>query len=309
MTKSRITENFVKLLNELEASTNSDPANLVRALGENPQLLTIVRELDELFRRIEHHRKSSKLRYIPQAYEGFDKSLVRYRAMWSNSWVETFPRPDLSGLDLSQDEIDSMRLEIQEEGWDFDPDLHSAGHHVETVLENTAYKAEDTAFFSRAAQGWKWFQETMELDLVEMEKRWHEFPVISVKQAVSDSHGLKEQKSLYAYLDNVRKAYVAGCFLAALAMCRAATEIIIKKHYFPDENSSLGTLIKKLGEEFPDLRKFNFYEKKQQADQLLHFGDKWQIQGDDHAKQLVQNWIGPIQSLIDSAPENRRIAT
>lgn len=98
MTKLRATENFVKLLNELEASTNSDPANLVHALSENSQLSVIVRKLDDLFRLIEHHRKSSKRRYIPQAYEGFDRSLVRYRAVWSSSWVKTLPRLDLSGL-------------------------------------------------------------------------------------------------------------------------------------------------------------------------------------------------------------------
>lgn len=205
--------------------------------------------------------------------------------------------------DLSQNEIDTMRLEIQEEGWDFDPDLHSAGHHVESVLENAADKADETAFFSRAAQAWKWFQETMELDLAEMEKRWHEFPVISVKQAVSDSHGLEEQKSLYAYLDNVRKAYVVGADLAALAMCRSITEILFRFHYNKsDEKTNLSKLIKKTVERQTLLNSYNLDTKVYEANKLLHFSGeidsaKWQ-----DVRVLVRNWFLILNELIDQVP-------
>jgi hypothetical protein len=44
---------------------------------------------------------------------------------------------------------------------------------------------------------------------------------------VSDGHGLTEPQSLFAYLENIRLAYVAGAFLAAISMCAIGAEFSV----------------------------------------------------------------------------------
>jgi hypothetical protein len=122
--------------------------------------------------------------------------------------------------------------------WRFDPDEHSAASHVGSIVDYVSDKIDDSPFWSRAKGAFDWLKQTMGVDLDAMEKRWHEFPVIAVPQHVSDAHGLDDPRSLYSYLENIRLAYVAGAFLAAISMCRSATEILIRDHYNQKDHST-----------------------------------------------------------------------
>jgi hypothetical protein len=48
---------------------------------------------------------------------------------------------------------------------------------------------------------------------------------------VSNEHGLTEKGSLNDLLDDAVRAYVFGAPAAAIAMCRAALEMVLKRHY------------------------------------------------------------------------------
>ena len=61
---------------------------------------------------------------------------------------------------------------------------------------------------SRASGAFKWFRETVGLDLAEIERRWKDFPPIIVPEHVSDRHGIKDPRSLFGYLTQIRLAYM-----------------------------------------------------------------------------------------------------
>ncbi len=291
----------------LESATTSNPQKLEEALRSDPSLTHIVRELHTLFLRIEDHRKRSKRRVIPQAHPEFLDAISRYGGSWTDSWLATLPEIDLSdlliGVPASTNSEPDDAMEEEEELWDFDPDSHSAADHVDGVMENASYKSNEYPFFSRAEQAWTWLRETMDIDLSDMEARWREIPVLAVKESVSNKHGINEQKSLYAYLDNVRKAYVAGADLAALAMCRSITEILFRFHYNQkDEKTNLTLLVEKTIQARPQLAKYNIVKKLYEANKLMHFSGSIDAERWRDVRVLVRNWFLILNELVALTP-------
>jgi hypothetical protein len=144
----------------------------------------------------------------------------------------------------------------------------------------------------------------MNLDLDAMEKRWKEFPVTIVPQHVSDPHGLEESQSLYAYLDNIRIAYMAGALLAAISMCRSASEILIRMHYNSNDfRTDLTPLIRRTGakKEFSFLKAHNLETKIDEASKVLH-ANKNEIRNPDRLSTIVRSWVPVIQDMIVRAP-------
>jgi hypothetical protein len=311
MAQQRTTENFVKLLQELEAKTAGNPTMLMTLRHSDASVEIIVNELHALFGQIEHHRKHAKKRYIVQAHPQFLEALNQYRTKWSSSWLTYYPEIDLSDLgeppgnpNSGTHEVESSQVYELEDEWDFDPDTHSAATHLLSVVEGNLWKADQDAFHSRLNGAWDWMLQTMGLDLSGMERRWREFPVLVIKQSVSNKHGLNESRGLFAYLEEIRTAYVAGTYLAAVAMCRATNEIILRYHYSPnDEDTKLGKLIDRICEKYDWMNKSNFAEKVRTANRLMHASATFEISGREEARQLVWNWIAPLQELIQRAPE------
>ena len=311
----------MRLVRLLDMATDSNPENLKSALARSGTLEKIINDLDLLYRTIESHRKTSRRRQIVQADENFLVALQRYETAWSEAWLIA------SGIDLDFDldemlsttsdtkkvdteaalSTDISNLAALGGRWEFDFDDDSAAELVEGIIENASYKIEDSEFYSRALGGWTWLTATVGLNLRDIEDRWRELPVFIVKQSVSDLHGIENHRSLFAYLEEIQKAYVGGADLAAVAMCRATTEIIVKGHYFSGTQNKmkkigLRTLVEKIESNIPELQLHNFIDKIESANDLLHFNRVPDIVAKDESRQLVRNWILPIQDLINMAP-------
>jgi len=163
------------------------------------------------------------------------------------------------------------------------------------------------AMCSRAAGALKWIRESVGLDLPEVERRWKEIPPIIVPKHVSDQHGIEDPRSLFGYLDQVRLAYIIGADLAAISMCRATTEILIRFHYNMYDQTRLGKLVESTQNklEFSFLRRHNLGAKIQKANHILHV-NKEDIKVDiDHRSEsqaLVRDWIITLRKMIERAP-------
>jgi hypothetical protein len=306
MALNRFTESFVGLVKLLENATEGNPANLKIALATSKELESIVRDLFLLHSKIEDHRKNSPTQIIVQAHPEFYKTLVRYEEVWANAWLWQFDDISLDFINEHLTLLDSKEATLttdrEDTEWAFIHERHSAASEINNMFEYISDMSEKSPHFSRSNVAWRWLRDTVGLDLKSIEQRWNEFPRLVVKQGVSDKHGLSEKRSLFAYLKDVRKAYVAGADLAAIAMCRAITEILLK-HHFRQGDESMEKIIKRLIQTYPQLAKFNIKEKIDVANFLLHFNSKLDIESNNQAQLTVRNWIEPIQILIDLAPE------
>src|SRR5207248_8484940 len=113
-----------------------------------------------------------------------------------------------------------------------------------------------------------------------------------------------EPRSLHAYLNDVRHAYVVGADLAAIAMCRACTEILMRRHYSRDEKMELTPLVKQTQQkrEFMHLRQHNLVSKIDDANKLLHFNQQ-DIRTKDRERVLIRDCVTALQDMIARAPQ------
>jgi hypothetical protein len=126
-----------------------------------------------------------------------------------------------------------------------------------------------------------------------------------VSQHVSDRHGIKDPRSLFAYLTQIRLDYMVEADLAAIAMCRAATEILMRHHYNQDERTDLTPLIQGTQEKrnFQWLKVHNLVAMVRQANDILHFDfTRYDITHKDWSQALVRRWIETLQEMILKAP-------
>lgn len=310
-------EEFVLLLTKLEERTEGKLQNLMSALDKYPDLHSTVDSLSEMWRAWEEHMRSSPNKRVVQAHPQFLTALRRYEDTWEDCgaikfrWVLGPERA--AAFDKSIDEILDAPLAntTRDEAWTFDPEFHSAAVEIGSAHEYIADRASDFAWFSRAAGAIEWFTGTVGLDYAEIENRWQEFPVLVIKSTVSNKHGLTEKKSLFTYLENIRRAYVVGADLAALAMCRSTTEIVIRRHYCGSNYEAglnkkeipLGPLLQQTVDVNPQLKKFNLEEKVREANQLMHFNRTYDAKKWENAQTLVRNWVVVLNDLIDLVPE------
>ena len=322
--KQRLTEDFVKHLKLLVDRTGNSPHNIQRALDRNPEIAVSIRELDRLWKVFESHRVRSKRKIVVQAHPAFFNAHNDYRARWRNvivnlwDWesIKAGEEPISDWLDREIEALSKVpaeRSNIEDDGrefivdddtnWDFDPSKDSAAVQFEGVADYLSDKSEDAAFFSRASGAFAWLKKTMGIDVGAMERRWHEFPVIVISQGVSNVHGLGDPLSLFGYLDNVRLAYVGGAPLAAISMCRAATEIIIRDHYNGgDQDTALTKLIMQTQQrrECGFMKGLNLASKVKDANKILH-SKPHEIRHSDPARTLILDWVRAIQILIVEA--------
>jgi hypothetical protein len=84
-----------------------------------------------------------------------------------------------------------------------------------------------------------------EIDIGSVFRRWRRLPVVFMPAHVSNRYGASEKGSLSHLLDDAMRAYVFGAPCTAIVMCRAALEMVFKKHYGRGqwENEPLENLI------------------------------------------------------------------
>ncbi len=178
---------------------------------------------------------------------------------------------------------------ILEEPLEDDPDLRHFVFERDDLGEVLGgiewWASEDDPWQGQCAEALAWLNETAGLDFSDLQSRWKDVPKIIVAKHVSDKYGLNEPRGLFGYLDQIRLAYVVGADLAAIALCRSTTELLIRHHYarhLPYSTVSKGRgrtsltgtnppgLIEEAEKKHEFLRNFNLGTKVDDANKILH---------------------------------------
>lgn len=208
----------------------------------------------------------------------------------------------------------------------FDPSRDSAADAIKWAedLFSATQLSEELDY--SADEAFEWIHGTKGLNLHEIERRIKDFPDIIVPQHVSDHYGVEAPHGLFAYLYQVRLAYIIGADWAAIALCRSTTELLIRHHYAshrPNAHVSSGKgrttltgtnppgLIQEAENRYNFLRNFNLGEKVDDANKILHrpiageMGNgvySIETHHRDRARGLLINWVRVLEEMIDKAP-------
>jgi hypothetical protein len=124
--------------------------------------------------------------------------------------------------------------DIEEE---FDALQHDGGAALEFGMEQLEFHSgnswDNYALNScRLAIGaYDYLTETIGLNLRDVFRRWRDVPVVFMPAHVANRYGASDKGSLPSLLNDAVRAYIFGAPAAAIAMCRAAYEMIRKEHY------------------------------------------------------------------------------
>jgi uncharacterized protein with HEPN domain len=203
--------------------------------------------------------------------------------------------------------------------WHFDPDRDSLADVIEALEIDCRDQAENWGeetreFYEWKADGLAWLRIAVGLNFKDLQARWREIDVIHVEKRISERYSLDDPRGLFVYLNQIIMAYVVGADLAAIAMCRATTELLIRRHYAPcaDEEAKLHSLIRgvQARPKFKFLKDQDLRGKVKEADGILHnraLGDNVR-EFPARYRVLVRDWVKLLEKMINEAPENSPVS-
>lgn len=155
-----------------------------------------------------------------------------------------------------------------------------------------------------------YLENSIGIKLCDVFKRWKSVPNVFMPAHVSNQHG-REKGSLLHLLDDAVRAFVAGAPAAAIAMCRAALEIVLKKHYGLDvtytkkngdtREKPLGELIILASEKYDFFPQKRVRDLKDKANTIMHnYSEGMPLSNED--ERTIIEFLRTVKFLIERAP-------
>ena len=324
-------EQFLSLFSAVEEAAKGEPRRITTFWGDSPHIRKSVNDLEDFLRVTDFERRTfqGNRKFWPQTPDDFEKIWRTYKRDWE-------PFISRAYWDGVAPELDRIFDEMMESGRKresasrsetvavvpdpevdtyFHPMWHDGAGAIELglrVIENELNFREPCDDDDRTVENMcrlglgahDYLTGTIGLDISGAFRRWRKVPTTFVPTHVSNQHGLTEKGSLYDLLNDAVRAYVFGAPAASVAMCRAALEMILKRHYCAgafapkDDLADIIVLASK---------RFNFLDQKeldglrQKGNKILHdYGSVGKLSEDD--ERTIQQFLRTLKYLIQRAP-------
>ena len=324
----RPTEEFLILFNKLKAAAGDTPERVASFYTESRAVrdaLDVLQEFlarSDLERRVFHGKKL--LRVTPEFLAAWDE--------FATKWRFCVTRPEDVGpgvvLPLFDDDppLDAEQVALLEEQtrrqWkeakverdaavpelrdpdpeaeaSFDPMTHDGGAAIELGIEYLAdigLKDAEPEWQNRCSislGAYDYLTETIGFDAHDVFRRWRNLPPVFMPAHVSNRYGASDKGSLPYLLDDAVRAYVFGAPAAAIAMCRAAYDMV-KRHYDREQLEKVTIFAS---------RRFD-YDIKQlvvRANEVMHnYEHRRRLTADDD--RVILSFLGTIKFFVENAP-------
>jgi hypothetical protein len=232
-------------------------------LKESEAICSAFRDLHEFVDRNDLERRvfhgAPRVVHAPPGFEAAWKDFVEnwyFGPLWALEILEPDPLPEAPIAPIPATDAWRPRVQVKapgelaipdpEEEEDFDPLRHDGGAAIGLGLvgwEMGIGGALDQPWAnscSLALGAYDYLVGTIGLDIGGVFRRWRRLPVVFMPAHVSNLDGTGKKGSLQHLIDDAMRAYVFGVPCAAIAMCRAALEMVLKRYYgrgqWQDEN-------------------------------------------------------------------------
>jgi len=326
---------FMTVFQKVKVRTKGNPQDLSRLCQNDDGLASLASELNHLATSIARELVTQRERYVLDSSPEFIAAYREYLRDYEDAVEPIAANKDKQFLSeigkLLQEDPERVRNAFRKIGVDIDLDapddfdplkddpVNSFELMVRVVESMASVPDESRDDFSdqmyKAVGAWLFFQNTIGIDLAGIYQRWKATPVTFVPRHVSNRHGLTEPGSLYDTLRQAHRAYVFGSERAAMALCRALMELVLKKHWGIEEDEAYINAKQKNSGRDPGLQKIiaiaetrydtkyklrehGLRQQKELADDVLHGkGPPRNVSGGE-----VFQFLKTLRYLIESAP-------
>jgi hypothetical protein len=319
----RLTEQFILLFNNLKNAAGGNPQRVRTFYKDSELIRRSLHALDtfldktDLERRVFHGPQKLILQ-VPAEFEAawneYD-SEWRFQQVLDPSWgLEEILDPTLlPEVEQRPTEESIPGAPDPEEEDSFDPLLHDGGAAIQLGIEQLEIEAQNEAIDDytervinscRIACGaYDYLTQTIGLNIPEIFRRWRRAPVIFMPAHVSNRYGASDRGSLLHLLDDAVRAYIFGAPAAAIAMCRAALEMVLKRHYGRGqwEDAKLGNLITLASQRYDFIQEKRITPLVQRANRIVHDYTKVDRLSDEDDRTILI-FLKTVKFLIQRAP-------
>lgn len=324
MSELSTTEHFRLAFEQLISACNDNPQTLITFFSERPQFTKLAWQVDSAANQIEKVEAVSKM--MAQVSPEFTKAWKAYLYKWKMQ-IDYVVATDLGLLDTFGPAPNFKEYVAQRRGSkgkeapdpafddSFVPKFHHGGKAVENLIDlvrdQAASRREDefddsaiANIYEIGAQALDHFERVIGIDIQQAFDRWDSLPAVFVPKHVSDKHGLTAKDSLFALYVQAVRAYVAGAPAAAIALCRALLETVLKDHYLrkvDTRGENMEGLIDIAVARYDFLQGAKLHALRLDANKILHkFAERQQLDDED---TIVLGHLKDLKHYIEKAPE------
>jgi hypothetical protein len=309
---------FDQMFKLLERRSGNDPSRIAWLVKNDREVRQLVGTL--YFWDAEFKVELAKQRFLRNVPRWFLESYKIYKDRFGSEVNKIYGSLILNAF--GEDEVDGIPLSeilnpdcphLPKNGEDNDPDeilgwfVPGVGgaETVDMVMDYVwnMHESSDHADDLRTGlDAWNWFTETVGVDLAGIEQRWMRLPRTLIPSDVERTTSAVGRDGLVELLDDATKAYIFGLPAAAVAMCRAICERVLKEFYFgKDQNGeklgNLAILAEKKYEQIKDIKLGQYIAL---ANNVMH--NYRGSQFSDNELEVVRQFLETTKTLIEETP-------
>ena len=310
---------FNKDYEYLVRMTGKDASRIELLVQNNPDMRRLVGRL--YYWDIDFKGQRRTLSFVAGVPDWFGDHYGTYRNKFAPEVDRVYGRFDLLARFGESDEVDGIPAEEilhpggrpprSDQPGDFSAAFFlSAAEAVEFVMSWVNETHADRDIHEELREGldaWDYLTETIGVDLDAIERRWQKLPRALIPRHVSDNSASGSGDPLLELLSNAINAYLFGAYAAAIVVCRAVCEKVLKEHYLDEReyrdadgrNEPLKQLIYLAEEKFEHLRKLRLDHFREFANRVVH--DYGRVEGDE--EDVVCDFLETAKTLIEGAPK------
>jgi hypothetical protein len=297
-------EEFLLYFETLKSVAKGEPCRVVTFSNESQAIKNAVNALQTFLVSTDFERRvfHGPRKLLAQVPEHFEIAWGEYRSSWLpmimelNDWDE----------DLSLAEWEGGSAWSSFWHSEFDPKYHDGGRWIAAGIEYLA-DLSDADHLDNDRQitigALDYLTDTIGLDVSDVFQRWRKVPITFMPAHVSNKHGQTEKGSLYDLIDNAVRAYVCGAPAAAIAICRAALEMVLNDHYGKGQwgKVKLGKMIVLASQRFDFVHEGRLRRLTNNANSILHSYSKT-VRMSEEDEETILEFMKTVKFLIQRAP-------
>lgn len=323
--KLRVSEQFRIAFEQLKTACDASPKKLVTFFGDVPEFGRLASKVDSIASQIERVQRYRKTH--PQISNEFIQDWKDYLYKWRKEIDYVVSAELLASLDFEVGTFEDFQKDrgfnfrpLSAPDPDFEDEFRPESHDGGAAFSGFMLEARDAAGYFRdkdedlfdakanaldiGRQALEYFENTIGIDINRAFERWNRIPAIFVPSHVSDRHGLAEKGSLYDLFDEAVRAYIVGAPAAAVAMCRALLEMVLRDHYLrgPDgQGGDLHGVINLAAARYDFINASKLHQLRMNANDLLHNYSAQSVRLLDDEKTVL-SFFRDLKFYIEKAP-------
>jgi len=307
-------ETFTALFNELRRRVNNSPTTLVWLSEQKADIRRLAYLVGEAAEKIRKSRAISAERHlvVPSGFvtawnifeTQFEAPVREILESERKAGTEEFLTQLKKAAERQHIDVDSLLKEIlskieshRQPGDSFDPIRDDPASLIENIFMTFSDVVEEILSndenADKAIGAWRFFDKTLRMDHRAIYTRWKSIPDLLIP-----SHALRvNPRPVFDLYNEAVRCYVFGNKVAAVSMCRALLEHILKKHYKIEEDD-LNKMITIAEAQYSHFKKMNLHDKRKLANAIMHKYEK-QSEVED---QSVVDFLETIKAIVLNIP-------